>query len=219
MKMFLKYLYCRYFVFKKCKVQSQYVSTKAQIGEGTTLAKNVVVAAWAKIGKYTYVNINTSIEGKIGNFCSIGQNCAISGGTHAMEFMSTSQRLYSSRSAHYPANIWGDSVPYDDMPPEAEIGSDVWIGAYSVILPKVKIGHGAVIGAGSVVTKDIPPYAIAAGNPAKIIRYRFEPEQIEWLLKSKWWDLPLDQLQKYRDLFASGKDWWTKVKEDSAFES
>ena len=68
------------------------------------------------------------------------------------------------------------------------IENDVWIGAYSTIMSGVKIGNGAVIGASSVVTKDIPPYAIVAGNPAKIIKYRFTEEQIVSLLKIEWWN-------------------------------
>jgi acetyltransferase-like isoleucine patch superfamily enzyme len=75
------------------------------------------------------------------------------------------------------------------------IGHDVWIGCNSVVLSGVTIGTGAVIGAGSVVTKDIPPYAIAYGNPAKVHRYRFDPETIDALLKSEWWRFSMEQLK------------------------
>lgn len=76
------------------------------------------------------------------------------------------------------------------------IGNDVWIGHGAVLLRHVRIGHGAVVGALSVVTKDVPPYAIVAGNPARIIRYRFTESQIVRLLKSEWWNLPIDTLRQ-----------------------
>ena len=69
-----------------------------------------------------------------------------------------------------------------------KVGHDVWIGKRAIILPNVSIGSGAIVGAGSVVTKDVPPYAVAAGNPARIIRYRFSTDQIEQLLSIQWWD-------------------------------
>ncbi len=80
-----------------------------------------------------------------------------------------------------------------------EIGNDVWIGTNAIVINSkkdhIKIGDGAIIAAGAVVTKDIPPYAIAAGIPAKIIRYRFNNEVISKLLKSKWWDIPISELK------------------------
>ena len=76
------------------------------------------------------------------------------------------------------------------------IGSDVWIGSNSVILAGVTVGHGAVIGAGSVVTKNVPPYAIVFGNEAKVRRYRFDPDLIEDLLKTRWWELPAEAIRK-----------------------
>jgi len=76
------------------------------------------------------------------------------------------------------------------------IENDVWIGATATIMSGVKISNGAVVGAGSVVTKDVPPYAIVAGNPAKVVKYRFTEEQIEKLLSIAWWDW---EEQKIRD--------------------
>lgn len=83
-----------------------------------------------------------------------------------------------------------------------EIGNDVWIGQYAVILPSCKrIGDGAVIGAGSMITKDVPDYAVVAGNPGKIIKYRFEPEIIELLKKIRWWDWEKAKIFSNLDLF------------------
>ncbi|MCB9772158.1 MAG: CatB-related O-acetyltransferase [Candidatus Omnitrophica bacterium] len=81
------------------------------------------------------------------------------------------------------------------------IGHDVWIGANAVIMPGIKIGHGAIIGASAVVTKDVPPYAIVVGVPAKIIKYRFEPKIIERLLEIKWWDLDKKVIKDNISLF------------------
>ena len=79
--------------------------------------------------------------------------------------------------------------------PPCHIGNDVWIGRNAVIKDGVTVGDGAIIGTSAVVTKDVPPYAIVVGVPARIIRYRFSPEIIEALLELRWWDLPLEKIQ------------------------
>lgn len=84
------------------------------------------------------------------------------------------------------------------------IGNDVWIGTEAMIMPAVKIGDGAVIAARSVVTKDVAAYSIVGGNPAKLIKKRFSDEEIEILLKIKWWDLPEDVIRKHIDILRSG---------------
>ena len=81
------------------------------------------------------------------------------------------------------------------------IGNDVWIGSHALILGGVKIGDGAVIGAGAVVTKDVPPYAVVGGVPARIIKYRFSQEIIDKLLEIKWWNLPENILKENIKLF------------------
>lgn len=79
---------------------------------------------------------------------------------------------------------------------QTRIGNDVWIGCNVVVLAGVSVGDGAVIGAGAVVTKDVPPYAVAVGNPAKVIKYRFRTEIIAGLLETRWWDLPVEEIKK-----------------------
>lgn len=81
------------------------------------------------------------------------------------------------------------------------IGNDVWVGAGAIILSGVKIGSGAIIGAGAVVVKDVPPYAIAAGNPARVVKYRFSQDQIEKLLKISWWDWEESKIKENIDYF------------------
>ncbi|HET9654088.1 MAG TPA: CatB-related O-acetyltransferase [Kineosporiaceae bacterium] len=94
-----------------------------------------------------------------------------------------------------------------------EIGSDVWIGAGATVLPEVRsIGHGAVIGAGAVVTRDVPPYAVVLGNPARVVKYRFSPEVIEQLLAEKWWEKSLEELaaegiQRFQTPLEGGDGW------------
>lgn len=139
----------------------------------------------------------------IGNFCSIASGVVIlANADHPTQLPS----IYPFRSALYPKEKKpGKSSLNLDVISRGpvEIGHDVWIGAHAIILSGVSIGTGAVIGAGAVVTKDIPTYAIAVGNPARVVRYRFEPEIIEQLLKSEWWLLPDETIQELEPYFYS----------------
>jgi len=127
----------------------------------------------------------------IGKFCQIaaGVEFVMNGANHKMDCAST--------FPFYIFEKWNEEIP----PPgklthkgDTIVGNDVWIGQNAVILPGVKIGDGAIIGANSVVGSDIQPYCIAAGNPAKLVRKRFDDELTELLLKFKWWDLPVAEI-------------------------
>lgn len=116
----------------------------------------------------------------IGNYCSIGQNCTFILSQHKSNWISTTiapTNKFSHMQGNNSSYCRGDIL----------IGSDVWIGANCTIMDNVSIGNGAIIAAGSVVTKTVPPYAIVGGNPAKLIRYRFTPEQIVALERIQWW--------------------------------
>ena len=146
------------------------------------------------IGRNSYVGVGSIISDKrtrIGKFCSIASNVVIGATSHPTNFLSTSPIFY--RDMH--------TVTEDLVIPESErvnyaysqpviIGNDVWIGINAVIMSGIKIGDGAIIGAGAIVTHDVPPYAVALGVPARVTRYRFDEETIKRLLKVRWWDQP-----------------------------
>ena len=150
------------------------------------------------IGKYSYIGNGTSIShAQVGRFCSISANCAIGGGAHPLSWVSTSPVFNKNR------NIFGKSfsdIPYNPYE-TVVIENDVWIGGNCCIKSGVHIANGAVIGMGSVVTKDVGPYEVWAGNPAKRIKKRFDDTTIERLLASKWWNLQEADLGKLASRF------------------
>jgi len=155
------------------------------------------------LGDFTYIAGNTSISRTIiGKFCSIGPNCKIGLGKHpTKDFVSTHPIFFSTLKQ---AQITFADKNYFEEFAYIEIGNDVWLGANVIVVDGIKIGDGAIVAAGSVVTKDIPPYAIVGGVPAKIIKFRFEKEEIEKLLKIKWWDMDIeyikDNFKKFHDI-------------------
>lgn len=153
-----------------------------------------------KMGRYSYMGFYNSVcDTNIGAFCSIASYCAIGGGKHPINAVSTSPVFYDGRNS-IGRNF--SSIP-EEKNQGVEIGNDVWIGEAVFINDDVKIGTGAVIGAHSVVTKDVPPYAIVAGTPAKILRFRFDEDTVQRLLDSKWWEWPDERLTKNADRFFS----------------
>ena len=140
-----------------------------------------------QIGAYTYIRSGfLQSVSKIGRFCSIGQNVTIGldADAHPLEWLTT-----------HPIHDIAGGMKYVSSRPSATIGNDVWIGANVTIVNGVCIGDGAVIGTGAVVTKDVPPYAIVGGVPAKMLRWRFDDETLrDALVESAWWDLPIEQM-------------------------
>ena len=146
------------------------------------------------IGKQSYshpdVYIANPEETAIGAFVSIGAGVRIGHGTHPFNYMSTSPYIYLDRLGYKKPEMPAHNE-WEKLPP-VHIGNDVWIGDNVWIKNGITIGDGAIIGAHAVVTHDIPPYAVVAGIPAKVLKYRFTPEIIADLLNLKWWDLPDD---------------------------
>lgn len=147
----------------------------------------------SSMAKYSFCGYDCEIINcSIGSYCSIANNVIIGGATHPMRWVSMSPVFYYGR----------DSIKkkfsefHRDQEKRTIIGHDVWIGHGAHIKQGVTIGTGAVVGMGAVVTKDVPPYAIVGGNPARVIKMRFEEDIIQRLLKSEWWLLPDKEIQE-----------------------
>lgn len=149
-------------------------SGNIHLGYRTTLGKDNLISGNVRIGKY----------------CQFGMNVAIHGTNHPISYLTTyiNTRLFDGLS-----NLKTEK--------EIEIGNDVWVGHAAIILAGVSVGNGAIIAAGSVVSKNVDPYSIVAGNPAKIIKKRFSENIINEIEKLEWWDKNDEELKKIKPLF------------------
>lgn len=145
---------------------------------------------------------------RIGKFCSIGPRVYTGFSNHPTDtFVSTFLAFYKDTRKVFGYSYYTGLQPGFEMYRKTasgylvDIGHDVWIGADVKIMDGVSIGNGAVVAAGAVVTKDVPPYAIVGGVPAKIIKYRFTPDQIEFLQQFKWWNMPEDWIRENWQMF------------------
>ena len=159
----------------------------------------------SSFGFGSYVGINASIiYAKIGRFSSIGPHVRVTSGKHPTEgFASMHPAFYSIRKQ--VGFTFVDVQKYDeglDKISHTSIGNDVWIGDSAIIIEGITVGDGAVIAAGSVVTKDVPAYAIVAGVPAKILKYRFNDAQREDLLDIQWWNKDIKWIKKNAEKFS-----------------
>lgn len=171
-------------IFKGVRVGLYSRIHKSEIEECVFIGSNTVINN-SKIGRHTYINSESSISNvKCGNFCSIGSEVVMGLGIHPVQFVSTHPAFYSNNKAF---KTYADKV-YIEEYKTIEIGNDVWIGFRAIIVDGVKIGDGAIIAANAVVTKDVPPFAIVGGVPAKVIKYRFENDIILKIIKTNWWN-------------------------------
>lgn len=181
--------------------------------------KNIITAPNIIVGDYTYYDDTEDPTGfeqnnvlfnypEFGDKLIIGKFCSIASGTKFI--MGPANHRISSVTT-YPFNVFG-GVWSERTPPhlsqlpfkgDTVIGNDVWIGRESVIMPGVKIGDGAMVAAYSVVAKDIPPYSVFGGNPARFIKKRFDDELTDIFLRLKWWDLPGEELADILPLLCS----------------
>jgi acetyltransferase-like isoleucine patch superfamily enzyme len=154
------------------------------------------------LGAFSYSHSAFSTEIEVGRYCSFAAGVQVIPGDHPMDWVTTSPvthnpggmrglGVYLNDIGHREYRLYPAPIPYKP----AIVGHDVWLGMNVLIKRGVRIGHGAIVGAGSLVTKDIPPYAIVAGTPARILRYRFAEPVIEALLRSEWWAYGPEALQ------------------------
>ena len=206
------------------KVYKNAMIDKSKLSEGVIVGEDAIILSSelennisinrrnyilrSSIGRFSYTGLNTIIKSsKIGRFCSVSWNVSIGGNNHPSDRVTNS----TLTRFHFLKNGSRDNKSkealkhtYNNMK-ECLIGNDVLISSNVVILRDVKIGDGAVIGAGAIVTKDVEPYAVVAGVPAKKLKMRFEPFIVEALKKIKWWNWPIDIIEKNLDLIYATK--------------
>lgn len=182
-------------------IRNSIIHSTSKIGAGSTVYDSI-------FNRESYCGYDcTFVNCEVGSFCSIANLVTVGGAAHPLHFVSTSPVFLSHK----------DSVKHKyaahNFLPNARtcIGNDVWIGERVLIRQGVNIGHGAVIGMGAVVTRDVPPYAVVGGNPARIIKYRFQSEIISSLLEIKWWDYDSSQLKEFGGYFNNPVDFINKV--------
>ena len=155
----------------------------------------------ASLGAFSYVQENSLLScADVGPFCSIAANVTVGLVNHPTAMVSTSPMFYDNTQplpySFVPDVLWESSLG------RTVIGADVWIGEGAKIIAGVSVGEGAVIGAGAIVTKDVPPYAIAVGVPSKVIRQRFDATVCQRLSASRWWEFEVEELAELAPLFS-----------------
>lgn len=177
-------------------VKNSYIDRKSKVCSASQIVNS-------SLGRYSYIgNSCTIVNAKIGRFCSIADNCIIGGASHPIDWVSTSPVFHKGKNI---LKINFSNNEYIAVT-ETVIGNDVWIGSNVLIKGGIKIGSGAVIGMGSVVTKDIGDYEVWAGNPARLIKKRFDDDIVTALLKIKWWDFSDQDLNEYGDFVNNIED-------------
>ncbi|WP_340524680.1 CatB-related O-acetyltransferase [Cupriavidus necator] len=177
--------------------RSATLQPRATLEHPVHLAPQSEVHNASSVGRYSFLNVRSVVYPNvaIGRYCSIGRNCELGVAAHPTSYL-------SSHSFQYHGALFPNWDAYQGLERKSRflahsnttIGNDVWIGAQSIVIAGVTIGDGAIVAANSVVTRDVDPYSIVGGSPARLIRLRFDPEIIAELLGLGWWDLPVEML-------------------------
>lgn len=194
---------------KNLQFGSKVVVTKSTILEGTNSIGNNTKVLSSVLGFASYISEkSTIIDTKIGKYCSIGPNVNCIFGNHPTNtFVSTHPSFFSTRKqvklTFTEKDIFSEFSKQQDSNKKysINIGNDVWIAANVSILDGVEIGNGCIIAANSLVNKNIAPYTIVGGVPAKVIRKRFNDEEIQFLENLQWWDKPMAWIEKHSSYF------------------
>lgn len=175
------------------------VPNTTKISAGLVIERGVKISSYVtSIGRHVYIASDSDLKfcESIGNFSCIGPGCKVGIANHLLTNVSTHPLFYDKNKKW----ISSEDKQFEDNT-MVTIGNDVLLSANVMVLKGVKIGDGAVVAAGSFVNKDVPPYAIVGGIPAKVIRHRFDDVTIEKLIASKWWNLDDEHLRQYSSYF------------------
>ena len=187
-----------YFLSKRRFPQSKLykgssIDSNSKLGKNSVIFSDVILQS-SVVGDYSYIQSRSVlIHTEIGRFCCLGSGVQIGLATHPISMVSTSPIFYDN--THPLPKFFIREKKFNKIFSKTTIGSDVWIGVDVKIKSGLNIGVGAVIGAGAVVTKDVEPYSVVAGVPAKHLKFRFKEGVIEQLLDSKWWEFSDKKLE------------------------
>ncbi len=183
-----------------CYVKNTVVGHNNYIGPNSSISN-------CELGDHTYINANSIVQNaKMGKFCSIGPHVKIVIGSHPTNMISTHPAFYSNNKPFFTFSEGMHHKEYENV----IIENDVWIGEEVLILGGVTIANGSIITARAVVTKDVEPYAIVGGIPAKLIKFRFDPHQIAFLLNFRWWDKSESWLRKNVDILRNPNNFFAR---------
>jgi acetyltransferase-like isoleucine patch superfamily enzyme len=181
-------------ILRKSSIINSEILGYNKIGANTGITNSL-------IGKFTYIGNYSQLNNvNIGNYCSIASYFKVGLGKHPTNFISTSPFFYS-KTQHWNLSIITKYPFSEDNIVQTVVGHDVWIGENVIVMDGIKIGNGAILAAGSVVTKDVPDYAIVGGIPAKLIKYRFSEDIIFYLQNLKWWEKNIDWIKNNIESF------------------
>ena len=170
------------------KIIKSHLAGNATIDTGSCINR-CDVGQYFGLGCFSYV-----ANSKIGRYCTFGARVSIGAFSHPTDWLSIHEFQYRDTANIYGSSILPRGINIAPVSATTNIGNDVWVGDNASVKTGVKVGHGAIVGLGAVVVRDVPPYAIVGGNPARVLRYRFGENVVENLLALAWWELTMEEL-------------------------